>query len=267
MRFFSLILLVVIFGCKENKEPQSNANDSRILALPAYAKNWEAALPTSADSNQLQFQLAITYDSIGNHSKALMYLNKLLGKDSSNYGLWYTKAQFTERAKDTVGAITNYLRAAAIYPSADALLGAGNLYAETGNNRALKITNEILGSRLGSETDAHAYFIAGVYFARTSDTLQAIQALDKCITNNHTYMEAYIEKGLVYFDNKQYVKALEIFRFASTVNTLYADNYYYMGRCYELMEKTDSAVQKFEQAVSLDANMVEATQALQRLKK
>jgi hypothetical protein len=36
-------------------------------------------------------------------------------------------------------------------------------------------------------------------------------------------MEAYIEKGLVYFDAEQYQRALDVFKFASTVNNLYAD--------------------------------------------
>ncbi|TAE09524.1 MAG: hypothetical protein EAZ47_10395 [Bacteroidetes bacterium] len=262
-----VFLSVLIFVSCGSDETRQNTLTQPPKTLPAYAEKWLSEVGTSADSNLLQLQLAQAYDSIGNYTTALKYIQKLLVKDSGNYGLWYTKAQYSERAGDTVTAIDDYLHAAELYPSADALLGAGNLFAETKNEKALRVSTEILKMRLGSRTDAHAHFIAGVYYARTGNTENAVTALENCIANNYTYMEAYIEKGLLYFDAKNYTKALEVFNFASTVNTLYADNYYYIARCYEMMEKKDSAIAKFEQALSLDANMVEAKQALQRLNK
>lgn len=266
MKAFVFLSVLILVSCQSN-ENSNNKLAQQSKSLPAYAEKWLKEVGNSADSNLLQLQLAQAYDSIGNYPVALQFINKLLVKDSGNYGLWYTKAQYTERAGDTATAIADYLHAAQLYPSADALLGAGNLFAETKNEKALKISSEVLKMRLGSRTDAHAHFIAGVYFARIGNTENAVQALENCIANNYTYMEAYIEKGLLYFDAKNYSKALEIFSFASTVNTLYADNYYYIARCYEMMEKKDSAVAKFEQALSLDANMEEAKQALQRLNK
>jgi tetratricopeptide (TPR) repeat protein len=64
-------------------------------------------------------------------------------------------------------------------------------------------------------------------------------------------MQAYIEKGLVYFDGKQFRDALHIFKFASTVNALDSDPYYWEGRCYEEMNIKDSAVLRFKQSLRL----------------
>ena len=64
---------------------------------------------------------------------------------------------------------------------------------------------------------------------------------------------------------QQYQKALDIFQFASTVNNLYADAYYYMARCYEVMNKKDSAVLRFKQSLQLDPTMDEARTRLKQL--
>ncbi len=70
---------------------------------------------------------------------------------------------------------------------------------------------------------------------------------------------------MLYFDRKEYKQALEIFRFASSINNLYPDAYYYMARCYEMMNVKDSAVLRFQQALSLDKNLDEARLGLKRL--
>jgi len=255
--FLSLIFLV---SCKET----TTKTDKEQL-IPQNIIDLEKRVNTSPDSTQLRLQLAMGLDSIGNTSKALQQMDSLIKKDSANYGLWYTKGNFYEHIKDTLQALNAYLKAASIYPSADALLSAGNIYAEQSNNKALQVSKQILLMRLGREYDAHAHFIAGVYLARIGDKAAAVTALDKCISNNYTYMEAYIEKGLVYFDAKDYTKALSIFTFASNVNNLYADAYYYMARCYELMGKKDSAILRFQQSLALDKNLKEAEVGIKRL--
>jgi tetratricopeptide (TPR) repeat protein len=92
--------------------------------------------------------------------------------------------------------------------------GLANLYAEQKNERALLICTQVKRLSLGREYDAHADFISGIYNARTHNTEKALSFFDDCIANDYTYMEAYIEKGLVYFDNKQYNEAMNVFKFA-----------------------------------------------------
>ena len=69
------------------------------------------------------------------------------------------------------------------------------------------------------------------------------------------------------FDEKQDFtkKALQVFQFASTVNNLYADAYYYEARCYEMMNKKDSAVLRFKQSLQLDPTLDAAKEHLEEL--
>jgi tetratricopeptide (TPR) repeat protein len=234
-------------------------------AIPAVVVAMQEAVQKNRDSAGLRLRLVDMLDSIGQYKQAASEMDSLLRKDSLNYGLWYTKGQVLEHGQDTANAIICYSNAIRVYPAPDALLSLANLYAEKKDGRTLAIVNNVKDMRLGRETDAHCAFIAGVYFARTKKRQEALQQFDNCIANNYTYMEAYIEKGLVYFDNKQYKEALDVFRFSSSVNTLYADTYYYQARAYEMLDKKDSAVLKFQQALSLDKSLKEAHTALHRL--
>ncbi len=258
--------LFIIFSCNSNQqniyEKDSSVHESE---TPPVITNLIKQIQKYPDSASLRLQLAATLDSIGRYNEALVQMNFLLKQDSINYGLWYAKAQILEHSKDTIEAEKNYLKAIKVYPSPDALLNLANLYAEQKNKESLLICSRIKDMGQGREYDAHSAFIAGVYNARTGNRDAAIKLFDECIANDYTYMEAYIEKGLIYFDNKQYEQALQVFQFTTTVNNLYADAYYYMARCYEMMSVKDSAVLRFRQSLSLDKTLIEAHEGLKRL--
>ena len=217
------------------------------------------------DSQGLRLQYAFTLDSIKMYKEALAQMNTLTKNDTTNYGFYYAQGQIAEDAQDTDIALKSYRHAAKLYESPDALLAIANLYAEMKDERAVLFCSRVKALGLGRDMDANCAFITGVYYARLHKSNEAIKYFDECIANNYTYMEAYIEKGLVYFDQQQYQKALNVFQFASTVNNLYADAYYYMARCYEMMNKKDSAVLRFQQSLQLDPTLDEARAHLKRL--
>ena len=259
--FFSLIL---ISACNTSTDNNNQAQDASGY-YKEYIQYLNAQIKSSPDSTGLRLKLATVLDSAGNYHEALKQMDSLLLKDSANFGLWFTRGSIAEDAGDTILAINSYSRAVRVYPSADAMIKLANLYAEQKNDAALIICNQVKQLRLGREFDAHCAFIAGVYYARTANQKMALQSFDECIASNYTYMEAYIEKGLVYFDSKQYREALSVFIFAATVNSLDADPYYWQARCYEMMNIKDSAILRFKQSLSLDKNAPETIEALKRL--
>ncbi len=259
-------LFFLIFSCTDISDKNETAttttqvNNSAIFLKESYKK-------VQANPDSLQFRLDFIYalDSLQNYPEALKHIDTLIASDSLNYSFWYVKGHVAENAQDTVLAIHAYTNAITIYDSPDALLALANLYAERKDARALQITSHIQSLALGREYDAHAAFIAGIYYARTGVKNNALKMFDKSIADNYTYMEAYIEKGLVYFDAKEFEKALEVFQFATTVNSMYADAWYYQGRCYEMMNKKEEAIEKFKQSLKLDNTLEESRKALQRL--
>ena len=258
---YSLVLLLFLLSCESRDE----ADNQPVTPSGEAFNQVESLAKQYPDSLGLQLKLVNAYDSVGNAKQALIHLDNLVNKDKGNYGLWFRKAQLELSLGDTLAATSSLNAALKIYPSAEAMLNLANLYAEARNPVALQLVNNVLKMGLGRETDAHCHFISGIYYARLRKIEDAEKAFDKCIANNYTYMEAYIEKGLLYFDAKQYRRAHSIFQFASTVNNLYADAYYFMARCLEELGVKDSAILRFEQALSLDKDLVEAQTALKRL--
>ncbi|HWB24280.1 MAG TPA: tetratricopeptide repeat protein [Chitinophagaceae bacterium] len=256
---------ILLTACNNNTPDVTPKPGETGNTLPKAVSDLYEAVRINPDSNNIRLKLAYALDSVNMADLALKQMDTLVSKDSTNYKLWLNRGSIAEDAKDTIKAMESYAKALHIYESPDGLLDLANLYAETKNPRALLICSRVKDMGLGAEYDASSAFIAGVYYARTHNRDAALQKFDECISNNYTYMEAYIEKGLVYFDNKQYNDALNVFNFAAKVNNLYADSYYYQARCYEMLNKKDSAVLRFKQSLGLDKNLTEAHAGLKRL--
>jgi len=266
--FCWLLIICTLVACKNNpdtNDTSATGNNKKEKTLPPEVIALQQRVAQHPDSAGARLQLAIALDSVEAYTPALRHMDTLIQKDSNNYGLWYTRAQIEEDAKDTGSAIVSYTKAIKVYPSPDALLSLANIYAEQKNPRSLLICNQVRQLGLGRNYDASCAFIAGVYNARTGQQQLAINLFDQCIQNDYTYMEAYIEKGLVYFDSKQYQQALNVFNLAAKVNHLYPDAYYWIARCYEMMNVKDSAVYYFKQSLALDKDAPETKLALKRL--
>ena len=265
-KIFFLALIAYLFSaCNNNDKKSKQSADSINNSSEQYLNTFEQQVKASPDSVGLRLQYAFALDSLNRHKEALQQINILTSKDSSNYGLWFAQGNIAEDAQDTQLAIKSYAKAAHIYEAPDALLALANLYAEQKNDRAILLCSRVKELGLGRDYDANCAFIIGVYYARKHDMNNALKYFDECIANSYTYMEAYIEKGLLYFDAQQYDKALQVFQMASTVNNLYADAYYYQARCYEMMNKKDSAVTFFKQSLQIDPTMKEAREHLKQL--
>lgn len=263
------LLATLLFACNSNKDktPGSSADQpaAKKEAIPAAVTLLYKSVAHYPDSMGLRLKLVDALDSTGSYRPALAQLDSLIIKDSLNFGLWYRKAQVQEHIKDTSGALKSYHYAARIYASPDALLAMANLYAEQKDKRALQLCQQVATLRLGREYTAHHSFISGIYYARTGRSQKAIDYFNHCIANDYTYMEAYMEKGFVYYDDKKITEALDIFKTAATVKNTYADAYYWQAKCYETLNNKPEAIKNYQASLMLDPNIPEAIAALKKL--
>ncbi len=258
---FGLLLIVCSVACSNNNV-ENTVDNHQHLQLVEDLKETIAKYPDSAG---LRLKLAFTYDSLQQYDNAIVQTDSLISKDSLNNGLWFSKAQMQEDNKDTAGAIISYKTAIRIYPSVEAQLSLANLLAENRNPDALIICSNVKKMSMGRETDANCSFIAGVYFARTGNAQKALAFFDKAINENYTLMEAYMEKGFLYFEAKNYQQAHQVFERAITIDNLYADAYYWKARTEEAMGSKADALLNFERAYGLDKSNTDAAKAIKRL--
>lgn len=260
-QYFIPVFFLFLFACKQ-KEKKA---DQQEVSIPAFAQKLYDEVAKYPDSTALRIQLVNTLDSVGALSLALAQMDSLIMRDSLNFGIWFHKAQLSEKAGDTVVALRSYDKAARIYPSPDALLSMANLYAEKKDTKAVILCDQVEQLRLGREYLAHCSFIKGVYYSRTGELVKALTSFDRCIANDYQYMEAYMEKGFIFYDTQQADKAIEIFNQAIEIRPTYADAFYWLGKTHEQKGDQENAIKDYQRSLVIDPSIKEAKDALQRL--
>lgn len=256
-----IIVSIVIFSCGQKDTNEKTGN----VAQPQLIDKLKTDIRQYPDSTALRMRLINSYDSLKMYREAISQTDSLIKRDSLNNGLWFTKAQLEEDNKDTAAAIDSYTKALNIYPSIEAQLHLANLFAETKNPKALLICENVHKFGMGRETDAHCNFIAGIYYARTGANKQALQFFDRAINDNYTLMEAYMEKGFIYYESQNCREALKVFETAITVNNTYADAYYWKAKSEEALGNKEDALLDYQRSLGLDKQLKEAAEAIERL--
>jgi tetratricopeptide (TPR) repeat protein len=229
----------------------------------AFLKQCLASYP---DSPEFARRLSEAYVQSGKTKEALDQYNAILEKDPQNYEAWYEKGIVLAQMKDTLQAITAFETAYTLQPIQLFGITLANLYAETKNAKALDLCDELLEKDFSKElTDA--VYIKGIYYANINQQEQALKYFEECIRRDWKFTEAYIEKGLVLYHQKNYDEALKNFALAAKVSNTDADTYFWMGRCYEATGKMQDARENYQRALALDRDFSQARDALKRINK
>ena len=217
------------------------------------------------DNPEFSRRLSEVYFQSGKSQKALQQYNKILEKDSTNFEVWYDTGLLLAQLEDTAGAIHALERSFSLQPINYSGLALATLYSSQKNPRALEICDILLSAdSAGQQTDP--IYMKGVFYSETKQYAKALEQFDECIKRDWKMTDAYIEKGIVLFEQKKNKEALEIFKLASTVSNTNADAYFWMARSYEVLGKKEEAIRNYERAISLDRNFAEAWEGIRRLK-
>ncbi len=211
-------------------------------------------------------RLGEAYVQSGNLKEALALYDNMLSKDSSNFDALYEKGMLYTQMKDTAQAIAILEQSYNRHPVLQNGLALANLYAETKNSKTIALCDA-----LQQKDTAHDFvdpvFLKGLYYSNIKDYPQAIKLFDEAIIRDWHFVEPYIEKGIILFEQKNYDEALKTFQFATNISYTNADNYYWMGRCYEAIGKRTEAIDYYYKALTFDKDFKEAREAIGRLKK
>ena len=207
------------------------------------------------DSTALRVEAIETLDSLGKLTLAMTQVDELIKRDSLHAGYWTRKGEIHEKLGDTAGALRCYRFASRINPNPDLMLRTANLMAEQKNDTALLILKSILNEWNDRSYQSHVAFIKGVYYARKGQSAAAHQWLDQCIAINYHYMEAYMEKGFLFWDAGNYSKAKKIFETVVQLKSIYPDGYYWLAKTEAALRDTAQSISHYRQAKQLDPSM------------
>lgn len=264
---FYFIFVIVFFSCQQTEKKISTNSNNLKIEIPSELK--KLIENSTKDSNNIDLKLKIIYsfDSLGLHKEALIYIDKLITTDSLNNAFWLKRGQTCKQFEDTAAAIKAFRYAVRIYPTPIALMELANMYAETKNPLTLAICNQLIKMNPDGTYNGYANFLIGIYYSKIGDKKNAITAFDNSITEDIYFSDAYIEKGYILFNDKKYNEALKVFEQLTSINQTSANGYYWQAKCNQIINKKEEAIRLYEKALILDPSIIEAKQALDKLKK
>jgi tetratricopeptide (TPR) repeat protein len=78
-------------------------------------------------------------------------------------------------------------------------------------------------------------------------------------------MFAYREKAIALYNFNKYEDALQVLIRATTIQNNFDEGYYWMGKCYEKLDRRQEAIESYQLALLYDKNYIEAKEALVKL--
>lgn len=232
--------------------------DSAILFL----KQAIVELPASL---LLQLTLARSYETQNKNDEALDLCNTILEKNPQQVDVLKLKSSLLEKKGNIADAISLLEKAYTITPyDAELNYELAFKYAETKNAKVLILCDSLI-RKDSLKTHAEPYYYKGIYYTNTGNKTAALNQFNEAIQHDYYYLNAYIEKGRIFFDQKKFAEALKIFQLANTISATFPDAYYWMGRCQEAMNQKEEAKLNYQRAYGLDDSFTEAKEAANRL--
>lgn len=232
--------------------------DSAVLFL-------KQAIEEIPNSLFLQLSLARAYDAQGKTDDALSACNSLLQNEPGQVNTLMLKSDLLLKKEDTAGAIAALEKAHSSVPSNREISHKlAYQYAEMKNNKAILLADSLIRTD-SLKFFAEPYYVKGMYYSNINDGAKAIQQFDATIKQDHRFLNAYIEKGKILFDQKKTAEALKTFELANTITPSFPDAWYWIGRCLEVSGQKEEAKLNYEKAYSLDKTFTEAKEAAEKV--
>lgn len=214
----------------------------------------------------LKLNLAGAYDAVGKTNEALTTCDAILQQEQKQVSALLLKSDLLLKKSDTTNAIAALEKAYVFLPSNREISNKlAYQYAETKNNKALSLADSLI-AKDSLKLFPEPFYIKGLYYSNSGDKANAIQLFDETIKRDHRYLNAYIEKGKILFDQKKTTDALKTFGLANTITPSFPDAWYWIGRCQEVLGNKAEAKENYEKAYELDNTFTEAKEAAEKIK-
>jgi tetratricopeptide (TPR) repeat protein len=224
------------------------------------------ALKMLPQSIPLHVSLIQAYANDQKPNDALVICDKVLQQHPDQVAVLMMKADLLEQTNDTAGSILTLEQAYRFAPSnQDLCYNLAFKFAQSKNPKVLTLCDSLLQHDT-IEKKAEPWYFKGIYYSSINEKGKALGCFDKAIQFDYSFLDAYMDKGQVLYDQKKYAEAISVFQLALKVSATYADAYYWLGKCQEAVGKKEDAILNYQRAYGLDKSLSEAKEAADRLK-
>jgi tetratricopeptide (TPR) repeat protein len=224
------------------------------------------ALKELPESFLLQLTLARSYNKVNKTDEALKICNTILEKNTMQVDVMKMKAELLNKKGNPAESISILEKAYSITPyDIELNYELAYKYAENKNPKVISLCDSLIKVDT-LQIHAEPFYYKGIYFSNTGDKAKALTLFDEAITYDKYYMNAFIEKGRILYEQKKYTDAYNVFELANTLSNTFPDAYYWMGKCQEALGQKEEAKLNYQRAYSLDKTFIEAKEAIDSIK-
>ena len=242
---------VLFFACNGGQDKKNTATGKTAELL-----HLQKEMAANPDSLGLRYLLMNELLKNNLFTEAIAQNDTLLQKDSANAVFWYRRGSILLAKGDTTTAIASLQTSSAKEPMfMEPLLDIASIYAAQSDSQAISVTNKVMQITPDARSKSEAKFIQGLYYSNTNNKEKALASFDDCIKNDYTFLDAYVEKGLLLYDEKRYKEALAVFEQTIQVSNTFAEGYYNAGRCEEALGNKEEAKLYYQKAQGLDKSL------------
>jgi tetratricopeptide (TPR) repeat protein len=261
--YFTVLFLLA--ACQSNVREAEN-----VLHKPDSLSNaladLEKSIRVNPDSIQLRAKLADIQEELGQTDKALATIEQGLKQDSTAVMLHNRRASLMLAKGDTAAAISGLLKSLSYAPEqTDIHVELGFLYAAQKNANTLVVADFLLTQADQPQLQTQARYMKGIYYTNTGDKTNALMQFNECIINDYTFKDAYMEKGILLYNDKKYADAQKVFEKVLAISNTYAEAYFWTGKCLEALNKKTEAIDFYQKTLGLDDQFTEAAKGIERL--
>ncbi len=233
--------------------------DSAILFL-------KQSLNDLPNSFLLQLTLARSFDAQGRTDEALKLCNDILQKNPEQVDVIKMKATLLSKKGNIAEAISILEKAYQLTPyDIDLNYDLAYKYAENKNAKVIILCDSLI--KIDTlNLHAEPYYYKGIYFSNINNKERALALFDDAIKHDYNYLNAYIEKARVLYDQKKFSEALKAARLANTISPKFPDAYFWVAKCQEALGQKEEAKINYQRAYGLDNSFTEAKEAADKLK-
>jgi len=223
------------------------------------------ALMMLPQSIPLHLNLIQAYADGQKTDEALAICDKVLQKHPDQVAVLMMKSDLQEHRNDTTGSVHTLEQAYALAPfNEDLCYNLAFKFAQSKNPKVLALCDSLL-HRQTMEKKAEPWYFKGIYYNNINEKARALECFDNAIQSDYSFIDAYMDKGQLLFDQKKYSEAISVFQLALKISATNADAYYWLGKSEEAMGKKEDARLNYQRAYGLDKSLTEAKEGADRL--